>query len=399
MLRRRLHWLAGSAVAALVMTGCGERSVPIEFTREAVPSVAGSVATEATRVAGALLARMQDSNVTFRVDGHVELGPWDDAGKAAFDVQTNYDVKGSDYAGRTVLRGPALAQNLDLHVVGLFGKLHTYDYASQTAVKGDAPRSVRPANPFVELDVADLSFMGTTDDGLFEFDIATWLGGDPAAAWSDAGVVNLDVLHPATIESHRSRVMVDGDGVPHRLSSAWTFTWGDDAMPGEGRLVDEYSAVGLYVRIADPGADFPLVDSSHDVIVGVDAENTVITEPWFERLPPIGERAELRVSFEEPDEPIMLGIEGAIAFLRAHAPEGALDFDVIVPFEGGTVPIPTGATTLVLYYRSCDGNCSLLDPPVDFCRVAVDATADERYALTVRVVSHERALCTLTPVS
>ena len=394
----RAHWLAASAVAALIITGCG-RSVPGEFTPEAAPSVAASVATEATRVTEAFLARMRDPDVTFRVNGHVELGPWDDTGKAAFDVQTTYDVNGPDYAGRTVLRGSALEQNVDLHVVALFGKLHTYDNGAFVAVEGDAPRSVRPANPFIGLDVADLTFMGTTDAGLFEFDIGPWLGGDPAAAWSDAGVVNLDVLQPATIESHRTRVIVDGDGVPHRLSSAWTFTWGDDATPGEGRLVDDYSAVGLYVRIADPGADFPLVATSHDVIVGVDAEHTTITQPWFERLPPIDERAELQVSFEEPDEPIMLGIEGAIAFLRVQAPAGGLDLDVVVPFEGGTVPIPTGTTTLVLYYRSCDGSCSLLDPPQDFCRVAVDAAADERYALTVKVVSHERAVCTLTPVS
>ena len=94
---------------------------------------------------------------------------------------------------------------------------------------------------------------------------------------------------------------------------------------------------------------------------------------------------------------MMLGIEGAIAFIRSLAPDATLQLDTIISFEDDTVDVPIGEQTLVVYYRTCDGNCSLLSRPQDFCFVDAEIEKGARYDLTVKVVDRDRAVCELTP--
>ena len=140
--------------------------------------------------------------------------------------------------------------------------------------------------------------------------------------------------------------------------------------------------------------DAPVAEASHQVIVGVGADHVAITEPLVEVIPETGDDdAEVTVAFEQADPPVMLGMEGAVAFLRAHAPDGSVVMDRIVDFEGDSVALAPGEYVLVPYYRSCDGNCGLLDPPHEFCSIDAVVEADGVYELVIPIRDREVADC------
>ena len=140
----------------------------------------------------------------------------------------------------------------------------------------------------------------------------------------------------------------------------------------------------------------PIVEvaASHRIIVGIGADHVGITEPLVEAIPPPGnDDVEVRIEFPLPDQPVMLGIEGALAFLRVHAAEGGIIADRIVSFEGETVPMPAGDHTLVVYYRTCDGSCAVLDPPHTFCTLVATLNPGGRYELAVDIQDRDFATC------
>lgn len=117
------------------------------------------------------------------------------------------------------------------------------------------------------------------------------------------------------------------------------------------------------------------------VIVGTDEDHVVVTQPLVEVLPPIGgDPAVLRLAFESVG---MLGIEGAIGFVSAHASDGTVVLDRIVSFEGDSIEMLEGEYMLRVYYRTCDGHCGLLDPAQDFCTIEHRFVAGEAFDVTV----------------
>ena len=138
--------------------------------------------------------------------------------------------------------------------------------------------------------------------------------------------------------------------------------------------------------------------ASHRIIVGADANHAIITEPLVEVIPPPGpDEAEIRVEFPEPDRPIMIGIEGFIAFLQGHAGDGGVVLDRKISFEGETVAMPPGEHALVVYVRTCEGSCALLDPPRTYCTFVASLDVRGRYELTVDFEDSDRATCTFVP--
>ena len=136
--------------------------------------------------------------------------------------------------------------------------------------------------------------------------------------------------------------------------------------------------------------------AAQKVIVGVDANHTIITEPLTEIIPAeTANDARVAITFEAAEPPIILGIEGAVAFVRAHAPDGTPVVDRAVSLDGETIRIPAGDYVLVAYYRPCDMNCGLLDPPNDFCTVEGVLEPDEDYALRVTLDPRNSADCDL----
>ena len=132
-----------------------------------------------------------------------------------------------------------------------------------------------------------------------------------------------------------------------------------------------------------PADPTPLPTPEILVIVGVGADHVVQTQPLVQLVPTVGEDAgEITVMFFGWEQG-GLGVEGGILFLSAIDADGLTVLDRIVDFGGGRQALDPGQYTLIGYYRSCDGNCSLLDPPVEFCRVDADIEADARYHLTV----------------
>ena len=131
------------------------------------------------------------------------------------------------------------------------------------------------------------------------------------------------------------------------------------------------------------------------VIVGVDADHTAIVEQLVEVRPPDrGVPAVVHLAVgPESDEPMMLGIEGAIGFLAAYAPDGSVVLDQIVELEGDRVELPGEDYVLRAYYRPCDGNCGLLDPPMEFCDIDVTLVAGGQYDVRVSFVNRDVSHC------
>ena len=397
----------GAAVAAMMATtsGCGvfEGSMtPVPFTPEAPPSLEAEAEDKSSAVARAFLARMHDPGVTYRVSGEFELGPWDSGGQPFALVRSAYDVSGADYAGTVTLGGVGLDSGRQIQSMVVDGSSHWLDWSAVPSEWSpeELPDTARRANPFVEFGESDLTFMGFTDDGLHEFDVPAWIGGDPFSEWAAVGALGAGTDSAMTVTSHRTRLTVDADGIPQRLTSSWTFSGGPNGSSGEGSLVDTYSAFGLYVAIAAPEpADGLYGATSHDIIIGVDADHVAQVEPWFELEPPRDASAPLEVTFVDPGQPLMLGVEGAIPFVRTDALDGSLATDQILTFQGGTAALPLGENRIVAYYRTCDGNCRILDPPHEFCAVETEVVEGLRYELSVRVLDTDRAECDLRDVS
>ena len=124
-----------------------------------------------------------------------------------------------------------------------------------------------------------------------------------------------------------------------------------------------------------------VLDTGTRVITGVDARHVVITEPLIVVIPERTARSG-SVAVTVGPQPLMLGIEGAVIFLRAVSVDGTTVADRVVMEETDTW-LPAGQYTLQAYYRTCDGNCGLLDPAAEFCHTDADVEASGSYVLTV----------------
>jgi hypothetical protein len=340
---------------------------------------------------------MADPGVTYRVQGELTMGDANSDGQIQAHVSTYHDVAGGDFAGFVRLRGSALPGGAadDYHAVVIDGTTHVWGTSRPEWLSAATPDSVRRANPFVELDAADFVLIGQTDGGHLQYSVTPWIGGDPIGEWADIGLFDGGSLAATSVQAHTTRLIVDNDGVPIRLASSWTFTSDEDGTVGDGSYVANYSAFGLYVNATAPRPDGIPPDWSHDIIVGVDEAHRTITRPFVELLPPAVGSAELRIGFRRPERPLMLGVEGAIAFLRSHAPGGELAMERVVSWDGEAVDIPSGPMTLIVAYRTCDGSCALLDPNVDICSVDAEIQRGAHYELSVRIMTAQRAACEL----
>lgn len=129
------------------------------------------------------------------------------------------------------------------------------------------------------------------------------------------------------------------------------------------------------------------------VIVGTDAAHTMITEPLVEVLPVVeGVPALLRLAFESVED---RGIEGGIGFVSAYEPGGAKALDRIADLDGDVVELGGGEYSVQLYFRPCDGNCGLLDPPVEWCTLQHTFVAGAKYDITVTGKGFGLADCSL----
>ena len=363
------------------------------------PSVAAEQQAEADTVVEALFERMTDPEVTYRAHSEVIYGEPDENDQAPGRIWTDYDVAADDYGGWLRIRGLALPDGAgcDCNAYVVDGTTHVIKDFLDPVVVADTPPSVRHPNPFLALEPGDVQFLGMTEGGDFEYAVVPWVGGDPFGEWADVGLLPHEPLAPISIDSHETRLVVNREGVPSSLTSTWAFTT-EAGVQGDGSLVTEFDSFGLYLDIQVPSADRFPIGWSHDIGVGVDETHTVVREAFAEVRPSLGPSADLEITFPVPEQPVILGIEGAIAFVRAHGADGEVILDRIVSFEGDELELPVGDLTVVAYYRTCDGNCSLLGHATDFCQVDIDVAEGERYLLEV-AVTHEpsQAECRITP--
>jgi hypothetical protein len=120
-----------------------------------------------------------------------------------------------------------------------------------------------------------------------------------------------------------------------------------------------------------------------------------VTKPLREVFPEgEGNSVQLAMSFADW-EGVMLGIEGAVLFLEVSTPSGSVVLDRVVDQNGDVQALPPGDYKLLAYYRTCDANCGLLDPPKEFCSTTKTLEASRQYWLTVRVKAHECAVAAI----
>ena len=386
-------------LAGCFLAACSTNVAPL--TPEPLPSVAAEVVDEATEVRDAFLALMADPDVTYRVDSEVAMGT-SGQGEPAILIQGRHDVAGENYAGSASSTAVALEHPVGhAYVVALPDGTHAWQSETDTWRSVDHPDVGYRPTPVGEIGAEDLLFRGRTADELFEFDVQTWVFGDPIGTWSALGGFGDQQVPSTSTESHRTRLLLDEHGVPVELRSSWTFSSEDDADVAGGSALHRFSAFGLYVSIPEDFETAQFMGTSHDITVGVDDTNTVIREPWFDVGPgPDKPSAELDVTVDfQDDEPVMLGIEGAIFFVGSHEAASRLVLDGIVPFEGGMLNAPPGQQTLEAYYRTCGGHCAALDPPSSFCTIQADLDAGARYELSVIITSGNpvEADCMLAP--
>lgn len=197
-------------------------------------------------------------------------------------------------------------------------------------------------------------------------------------------------MEPTSVESHDTRLTIDADGMPHRLTSSWT-TSSDES----GTLMDEYRAMGLYVRILAPsrGAQYP-DETSHYIRVGIE-DHTAVYDPWYEVLPNEDEAADLAITVQH-GQLAGGGMEGSIGFIRSEGSSGELILDTKIDPRGDVVAAAAGDQTIFVYVRNCDGNCGHLDEPIDFCSVEAMIEPDAAYELTVDIHDDNRADCSIS---
>jgi hypothetical protein len=118
------------------------------------------------------------------------------------------------------------------------------------------------------------------------------------------------------------------------------------------------------------------------VVVGVSADRQAILAPLIEARPElVKSAAELAFKFEGWDR--LLGVEGAVLFLKASDATGHVVLDRMVDGDGDLEPIPPGDYTVTAYYRTCDGDCTVLDEAREFCSMEASLQPNGRYRLTV----------------
>ena len=371
-----------AAVLAIMLVGCGAGSDPTP-TPVPLPSLPADDQEAAQDVVDAFLATMADPDVTYRATGELRVGEEDENGRPDILIYTSYDVKGDGYGGRVGihLRDPTVGGNFQLVVND--GTAQLWGLALTETLTFDAPDELRRPDAIQDLTADDLSLVGVTDEGIFEFLVAPWLGGDPLGELVDLETVPSESLPHTEVRWHDTRLFLDDAGTPLRLAHTWSYLTEEGDEEFEGTIVEEFEALGMYVNLDSPPDG--LLTTSHDTDAG----------PFREIVPAEGPTATIEVRFA-PGGPGMLGIEGAIYFVRSHDADGEVVADRIVLEESATVEIGAGDQTLVAYYRTCNGNCSLLDGPHDFCEVDADIQEGTRYVLTIDVDGPGQAgTCTL----
>ncbi len=81
--------------------------------------------------------------------------------------------------------------------------------------------------------------------------------------------------------------------------------------------------------------------------------------------------------------------EGEVRMVRMTAADGSIVLDHRLPSDGRAVhhTLPPGTYEVEGYYRVCDGNCGLLDPPEHICTTGVEIRGDSDYLIEIGVDS------------
>lgn len=254
---------AASAVGVMfVLSACAQptevaTSPPSAQVDEPRPSsCCESVATpQATAspsdVRAAFLALMSDPDITYHAETKVEGVFTSHGDETLVTYAIAADVAGRDYSatGSITRTDPS-------------GTRHEYGFESisigdSTYIRSGTEPWTRvaraageePINPYGALEVDELTFIGKPAKDLFEFNIRTWIGREPASFDDPFGEAAIESFY---LGDHSTTVIVDSLGVPQVLSSTYALRTVLDAVPGTAQMVEVYTQVGDPVRIELP---------------------------------------------------------------------------------------------------------------------------------------------------
>jgi hypothetical protein len=340
------------------------------------------------------LAVMAEPDVTYRLATEMELEPDRSDGAAAAVIRHAFDVRGDDYAGVVHLTGhlyQAVGMN-DFVELRVREDVVQLEDPHGALAEVPEPAGLSEPNPFVGRTSQDFVIVNEPGEGDVELDVIPWLWGDPLHPLLGLGLAAGPDVGPMSVVDHETRLIIGSDGVPHRLTSAWTFTNGDDPRQLQGTLEAEFLWFGLYVAINPLDGPYVSRPSSHEIRLGDGEEGWA---PWFEVIP-AGPTATLTVRVDRPEN-LPWGIEGAIDFLAVRDADGTLLFDRKVALRSppADIVIPVGVITLAPYTRTCSGWCSVLDDAQVLCEVDGSVAAGERYELRITAADDGPARCRL----
>jgi hypothetical protein len=235
----------GVAIVALAVTGCAGGARPGSATVEpsevstASPSASASMTPQAIRTA--FIARVTDPDVAFHAEYQLGMTLTTEDGDLRATGDQSVDVVGESSSARLELTA-GTGESLLIEAIVVDGRTYLRtddlpwsDISLETASFG---AGMEP-NPFAELDESRLTYIGTTDDGLHEFDIRGWILGEVVDPFADD--FDPDVYEGITPSSTRTRVMLDDTGMPHSLEVSYAFTDWATFSPGVATLSGEFT--------------------------------------------------------------------------------------------------------------------------------------------------------------
>ncbi|MFL5926100.1 MAG: hypothetical protein ACJ77E_04110 [Gaiellaceae bacterium] len=93
-------------------------------------------------------------------------------------------------------------------------------------------------------------------------------------------------------------------------------------------------------------------------------------------------------------------VEGSYSYVRVDQPDGAKATEERLSLADpptASLRVDPGSYRIVSYQRNCDGTCTRLDPPSDFCSRPVDVAPGATIELTIRLRPGQG--CTFAPTS
>ena len=114
-------------------------------------------------------------------------------------------------------------------------------------------------------------------------------------------------------------------------------------------------------------------------------------------VPDVGDDAAVVATFAAEDS-LTPGVEGSVLFVRLTDPGGMLVLDRPFEWPRDEQLVPPGDYTMLVYFRGCNGNCSMLSGEFPVCEHEITLNAGDRLGIGVEPSNFRPgSTCTIGP--